>query len=242
MFGDELGRDGTSRRSFYGFRRGKRGHGDIIIFSRERRFLMHKRDVCFQVRRAAHAKLQSRVGKGVSPVQAEATASAKAMKTVDNKFDYRRKLPHVQKDNRAHFITSRTKDRWILPPSCRDIVLKSCLFHDSKEIELHAVVVMPDHLHLICTFHRRADGESASLTEVMQSVKSFTAHEVNRLLKRKGAVWQAESFDHVPRHEETLPRKIDYLKMNPVRADLVKTPEQYRWLWSEDMVDWAPKE
>ena len=39
---------------------------------------------------------------------------------------YRRNLPHVQKDETAHFITFVTKSRWILPPLARDIVLSAC--------------------------------------------------------------------------------------------------------------------
>jgi hypothetical protein len=31
------------------------------------------------------------------------------------KYDYRRKLPHLQKDYKALFITFGTTNRWILP-------------------------------------------------------------------------------------------------------------------------------
>lgn len=44
-------------------------------------------------------------------------------------------------------------------------------------------------------------------------------------------VWQHESFDHVLRSEESIPTKVDYIIQNPVRAGLVRTATDYRWLW-----------
>jgi hypothetical protein len=44
-------------------------------------------------------------------------------------------------------------------------------------------------------------------------------------------VWEEESFDHVLRSDESLEDKREYIRQNPVRAGLVKTLEDYRWLW-----------
>jgi REP element-mobilizing transposase RayT len=70
------------------------------------------------------------------------------------KYAYRRNLPHIQKDDRAHFITFNSLNKWILPPKARDIVLSSCLFLDGKKIELHAAVIMPEHVHMIFSIYR----------------------------------------------------------------------------------------
>lgn len=40
---------------------------------------------------------------------------------------YRRNLPHLQRDNKPHFITFVTKKRWIMPDWARDVVLE-CAF------------------------------------------------------------------------------------------------------------------
>jgi len=98
---------------------------------------------------------------------------------------------------------------------------------------------MPEHVHLICTPFRDETGELVPLYRILQKIKSFTAHEINAVLKRSGPVWQDESFDHALRKEETLAAKVEYLKKNPVRRGFVKKPEEYKWLWSEDMVDWS---
>lgn len=92
---------------------------------------------------------------------------------------------------------------------------------------------MPEHVHLILTPLRDSAGAEFSLADILHSIKSYSAHEINRLLKRKGTVWLDESFDHVLRSEDRLDSKIEYICQNPVRRGLVKEPLQYRWLWTE---------
>jgi len=64
----------------------------------------------------------------------------------------------------------------------------------------------------------------------MQGIKSTSAHRINRTLNQAGQIWQHESFDHVLRREESIPAKVQYICENPVRAGLVNSPEEYRWL------------
>ena len=64
---------------------------------------------------------------------------------------YRRNLPHLQRDFKLHFVTFVTKNRWNLPEQARDIVLASARHDDTLHYDLHAAVVMPDHVHLILT-------------------------------------------------------------------------------------------
>jgi len=51
------------------------------------------------------------------------------------------------------------------------------------------------------------------------------------MLNRTGPVWQEEFFDHVLRSNESLVDKVDYVCENPVRAGLVESEGEYRWLW-----------
>jgi REP element-mobilizing transposase RayT len=69
------------------------------------------------------------------------------------------------------------------------------------------------------------------LSEILRGIKGASAKSVNQLLGGSGPLWQEESFDHVLRSEESLQQKIEYIRQNPVRRGLVKTPEDYRWLW-----------
>jgi hypothetical protein len=71
----------------------------------------------------------------------------------------------------------------------------------------------------------------------MDDIKGASAHKINKLLGRRGRVWQQESFDHVLRSSENLDAKISYLLENPVRAGLVSEWSHYAWLWKKPFVN-----
>jgi REP element-mobilizing transposase RayT len=150
---------------------------------------------------------------------------------LDRKYSYRRTLPHILKDNRPVFVTFGTFKRWELPADARQLVFECCLQEHSVTIDLHAVVVMSTHAHLIFTPRRNEEGCLVSLPHVMRLIKGRSAHFINRLLDRHGPVWQEESFDHVLRSNESLSEKMNYICQNPVRAGFVRRETDYRWLW-----------
>jgi hypothetical protein len=56
----------------------------------------------------------------------------------------------------------------------------------------------------------------------LQCMKSATAHRINKVLHLSGPVWEEESFDHVLRSDESLKKKCEYIRENPVRRGLVQ--------------------
>jgi len=144
------------------------------------------------------------------------------------KYDYRRRLPHLQKSDAELFITFCTSGRLILPPEARDLVFKHCL--REERIHLIAAVVMPDHVHLMVTPLRGIDGWPFPLVDILQCLKSATAHRINKLLGRSGPIWEEESFDHILRSYESFKMKCEYIRQNPVVAGLVQEPGEYSWL------------
>jgi len=150
---------------------------------------------------------------------------------LDRNYSYRRTLPHILKDNRPVFVTFRTFKQWELSAEGRQLVFECCLRERSLTIDLHAVVVMPTHAHLLFTPLRNAEGWLVSLPQVMRLIKGRSAHFLNRLLDRRGPVWQEEFSDHVLRSNESLIEKVNYICQNPVRAGLVGREIDYPWLW-----------
>jgi len=157
---------------------------------------------------------------------------------------YRRNLPHLQRDYKPHFITFVTKFRWTLSDPARDITLACCLHDHETKYRLHAVVVMPDHVHIILTpLTDETRRLIVSLVEIMKAIKGASAHAINRRLCRHGAIWQEESFDRVLRSSDNLDAKIDYVLQNPVRAGLVQDWRKYPWLWRRPLQNpYAPPE
>ena len=84
---------------------------------------------------------------------------------------------------------------------------------------------MPNHIHALIKVL-----PDHSLTNIVHSWKSFTAHQANRLLKRKGIFWQLDYHDRYIRDDKHYQSAIKYIHNNPVKAGLVASAEQ--WLYS----------
>ena len=148
---------------------------------------------------------------------------------------YRRNLPHLQRDDKPHFVTFVTENRALLPSWARDIVLGCCLHDHETRYKLHVAVVMPDHVHLILTPLIDCDRALVlPLPKVMQAIKSACAHLINRRTGSHGAIWQEESFDRMLRCSEKLDEKIAYILNNPVRSGIVVDWREYRWVWYQE--------
>ncbi|HET9741850.1 MAG TPA: transposase [Terriglobales bacterium] len=146
-----------------------------------------------------------------------------------NPYRYRRTLPHIQ-DSVPLFITFNTLNRWVLPPEARSIAMESCLFEHNRRVLLHAVVIMPEHGHLLFTIIESAD--PPPLHQILGDIKGASSHNINKLLGRKGHVWEEESMDRATRENEREYYR-NYIIHNPVKRGLVEHPDDYPWLWYE---------
>ena len=73
-----------------------------------------------------------------------------------------------------------------------------------------------------------------SLAELMRSLKSFTAREINRAEEKVGPVWEKETFDRYIRSDRDLAEKFHYILRNPWDAGVAKQNEDYPWIWTAD--------
>ena len=145
-------------------------------------------------------------------------------------IEYRRRLPHFQPDFKIIFISFCTYLRWTLPPAARTIVVDTCIAGNGLKFDLYGLVVMPDHVHLALVPLRLSCGP-VPIAEIMQVIKGASARRINKLLNRRGRVWQEESFDRALRKEEQFEEKLYYMLENSVRAGLVGDPLDYPWIW-----------
>lgn len=106
---------------------------------------------------------------------------------------------------------------------------------DRVRIDLLAAVVMPDHVHILFCPREDPNGGIFTLAEIMNGIRAPSAHRINRILRRKGAVWTEEYFDHLPRFGE-VDQEIVYICENAVKAGLVENEDDYRWLWVDPTV------
>jgi REP element-mobilizing transposase RayT len=148
---------------------------------------------------------------------------------------YKRNAPHYELPGSFYFITFRTINKFSLNEQSKNIIFDAIKFHDNRKYKIYSFVIMPDHAHLICQPLEKSPHGFYSLEEISHSLKSFSAKEINKILGREGTLWQNERFDRLIRDEDELKEKIDYIIKNPVKAELVKAPEDYRWLY---YIDW----
>ncbi len=151
----------------------------------------------------------------------------------------RGRLPHFEFPWAIYAIAFNVLDSRHLTEAARDIVLDSILHWRGQRYELFAACVMPDHVHLLIQpmiKGNAADGsaEFFSLTEIMHSIKSWTAHEINRLQGEEGGLWQKEWFDRFTRSDRDLAEKYRYILNNPWATGVAREGESYRWCWAWD--------
>jgi putative transposase len=96
-----------------------------------------------------------------------------------------------------------------------------------KRYDLHAYVVMPNHVHMLISPH-------IPLPLLTKALKGFTAKLANQMLHLTGTpFWQQESYDHLVRDQKEFDRIRRYIEENPVRAGLVHEAGEYRWSSAE---------
>ncbi len=127
-------------------------------------------------------------------------------------------------------------DKWLdnghgdclLKKQCnRKIVEDALLFFNGKRYDLVAFVVMPNHVHILMKLK-----EGFDLTEIMRSLKSYTAKEINKSEKKSGPVWQSESYDRLIRDEVHFDNVVRYIIAN--NKDLA-------WVASDIVNDCVPQ-
>ena len=110
-------------------------------------------------------------------------------------------------------------------PAFAEIVSRAIQFFEKQRYELRAWVVMPNHVHTVVW-----PMPGYTLSKILHSWKSFTAHEISKRLGTKVLpFWQSESYEHLIRDDEDLHRCCHYILLNPVNAKLCSNPEQWKW-------------
>ena len=87
-------------------------------------------------------------------------------------------------------------------------------FHGQR-LDTGDFVVMPNHIHALLTPYA-----SFELENILHSIKSYTANQIQALRGTSGTLWMSESHDHIARDGEELNRIQEYIRANPAKAGL----------------------
>jgi putative transposase len=127
----------------------------------------------------------------------------------------------------VYFVTTDTWERrkLFLTPAWTRVLLEQILSCRERGFyELHAFVIMPDHLHVLLT-----PSTDATVEKAMQMIKGGSSHRIKEELGSSFPIWHAGFHDHWIRDENEYRTRFAYIAANPVTAKLVLQAEEYEW-------------
>jgi putative transposase len=150
----------------------------------------------------------------------------------------------LSRDSPALYITVVAKNRLpVFQTDAIKIVTCDALNEARKsgKFLIFAYVIMPDHLHLLTN-------QPTTSADVLRYVKGITGRRVIDYLKEgnyrnslaklqhaewkrehKYSLWQQEKNVFSIFSEAVFMQKVNYIHLNPVRAELVERATDYRW-------------
>ncbi len=135
--------------------------------------------------------------------------------------------PRIDLPGIAQHVIQRGNDRQ--PCFFRDIDRLRYL-QDLREITLtrdcavHAYVLMTNHVHLLVT-----PNEAGAISRVMQSLGRRYVRYINDAYGRTGTLWEGRYKSRLIADDAHLLRCYRYIELNPVRARMVTSADEYAW-------------
>jgi len=83
---------------------------------------------------------------------------------------------------------------------------------------------MPNHFHLLLT-----PSAATSLEKAVQLIKGGSSCAIHKQRGQKMLIWQEGFHDWTMRDADDWRSKVEYIRMNPVRAELVSKPEEWSY-------------
>lgn len=95
---------------------------------------------------------------------------------------------------------------------------------DCNHCYVHAYVLMTNHVHLLAT-----PFGPHGISHMMQDLGRKYVRSVNYVYRRTGTLWEGRYKASLVDSEAYLLACMRYIELNPVRANMVSHPGEYRW-------------
>ena len=138
----------------------------------------------------------------------------------------------------SYFVTTKCwQGRSVFQVPQNAEILMRTLFHyrGLGNYLLHEFVVMPDHLHLLLT-----PCATTSLEKAVQLIKGGSSHQIHKERNQKMEIWQQGFHDWTMRDANDWRTKVEYIRVNPVRAKLVESPQDWPYSSANDQFTLDP--
>jgi len=91
-------------------------------------------------------------------------------------------------------------------------------------VAVHAYCLMTNHVHFLVT-----PATDTAVSNTMKFVGSRYAQHINKTYRRTGTLWEGRHRASLVQTDRYLLSCMRYIELNPVRAAMVRRPEEYRW-------------
>jgi len=96
-----------------------------------------------------------------------------------------------------------------------DMMEQTLRHDDGRKYDLISYCVMPNHVHVMIRVY-----EGVSLSSILHTWRSYSAHEANKILGRSGEFWMKDYYDRYIRDAQHYAAVVQYIKDNPAKAGL----------------------
>lgn len=90
--------------------------------------------------------------------------------------------------------------------------------------KVHAYVLMTNHIHILVT-----PADTLGVTRMMQYVGRHYVPYINHTYGSSGTIWEGRYKASLIHADSYLLTCMRYIELNPVRANMVRSPSAYRW-------------
>ena len=98
-------------------------------------------------------------------------------------------------------------------------------FSAKFDVGIHAWVLMTNHVHLLCT----PKLDNLGVSKMMQALGRMYVRYFNHKYERSGTWWEGRFHSSLVSNDEYLLTVYRYIELNPVRANMVEKPVEYKW-------------
>lgn len=139
----------------------------------------------------------------------------------------------IEYEGAFYHVTSRGNQRGKIFWDDKDRERLKTILERTKErydYLLHGYVFMPNHYHFLIGTPR------GNLKQIMQNINTSYTVFVNRKYHRVGHLFQGRYKAFIVDKDRYLIELGRYIHLNPVRAELVRKPEEFRWSSYRDYI------
>ena len=132
-------------------------------------------------------------------------------------------LPHT-----PHHIVQRGHNRSAVFVQTQDYLyyLDTLIEWSAKlQVKVHSYCLMTNHVHLLV----EPENDTSTISELMKRLAARQCRYVNSLQGRTGSIWEGRFKCSPVERDAYLLQCCRYIELNPVKAKIVRRPEDYIW-------------